>query len=79
MSKNVKSVIDEFHQAVNMTSKELEAWLDTDESQSVEQQDSDDESIGHKSGRRIMELLDKKDDYSDDDLKYYSNTTVRLP
>ncbi|MDZ8104326.1 MAG: DUF3140 domain-containing protein [Nostoc sp. DedQUE12a] len=70
MTKNVKSVIDEFHEAVNMTSKELEAWLDTDESQSVGQKDGDDESIGHKSGRRIIELLDKKDDYSDDDLSH---------
>ncbi|MEH2072582.1 MAG: DUF3140 domain-containing protein [Nostoc sp.] len=67
MSKDNKSVIKEFRQAVNMTPKELEAWLDTDESQSVGQKDGDDESIGHKSGRHIIELLEK-DDYSDDDL-----------
>ncbi len=70
MSKNVKSVIDEFQQAVNMTPKELEAWLDTGESQSVGQKDGDDESIGHKSGRRIIELLEKKDNYNDDDLSH---------
>ncbi|BBD65531.1 hypothetical protein NIES4072_07940 [Nostoc commune NIES-4072] len=56
MSKDVKSVIADFHQVVNMTPKELEFWLDTDESQTVGQKDGDDESIGHKSGRRIIQL-----------------------
>lgn len=71
MSKDVKSVIDEFHSSVNMTSKELESWLQTEESQSVGQKKSDDESIGHKSGKRIVDLLNqKKDDYSDDDLSH---------
>lgn len=68
MSQDDKSVIDEFHQAVNMTPKQLESWLDTEESKSVGQKDGDDESIGHKSGRRIVELLQKKKaDYTDDD------------
>ncbi|MEH1916416.1 DUF3140 domain-containing protein [Nostoc sp.] len=70
MSKDIKTVIDEFHQAVNMTPKELESWLDTDESQTVGQKDGDDESIGHKSGRRIIQLLQKKDDYTNDDLSH---------
>ena len=71
MSKDTKSVIDEFHQVVNMTPKELESWLDTDESKEVGQKDGDDESIGHKSGRHIIELLQmKKADYSDDDLSH---------
>ena len=47
MSKD-NTVIDEFHQVVNMTPKELESWLDTDESQAVGQKDGDEESIGHK-------------------------------
>ncbi|MEH2127255.1 DUF3140 domain-containing protein [Nostoc sp.] len=70
MSKDVKAVIDEFYQVVNMTSKELESWLDTDESQTVGQKDGDDESIGHKSGRRIIQLLQRKDDYTNDDLSH---------
>ncbi|MBH8566473.1 DUF3140 domain-containing protein [Nostoc sp. CENA67] len=71
MSKDVKSVIDEFHSSVNMTAKELESWLKTEESQSVGQKKDDDESIGHKSGKHIIELLkSKKDDYSDDDLSH---------
>ena len=32
MSDDVKSVIDEFHEVVCMTPKELETWLDTEES-----------------------------------------------
>lgn len=71
MSEDVKSVIDKFHSSVNMTQKELESWLKTDESQSVGQRKEDDESIGHKSGKRIIELLHKKnDDYTDDDLSH---------
>ncbi|GAX41191.1 hypothetical protein NIES4075_21600 [Tolypothrix sp. NIES-4075] len=71
MSKDVKSAIDEFHASVNMTAKELESWLKTEESQSVGQKKDDDESIGHKSGKRIIELLHKKkDDYTDDDLSH---------
>lgn len=69
MSSDDNSVIDEFHQVVNMTPKQLESWLDTDESKSVGQKNGDDESIGHKSGRYIIELLNK-DDYTDDDLSH---------
>lgn len=65
------TVIDEFHQVVNMTPKELQSWLDTDESQAVGQKDGEEESIGHKSGKRIIQLLQKKqDDYTDDDLSH---------
>lgn len=71
MSKDVKSVIDEFHQVINMTPQELESWLDTDESKEVGQKEGDEESIGHKSGKRIIQLLQKKqDEYTDDDLSH---------
>ena len=71
MSNDVKSVINEFHKVVNMSPKELESWLDTDESKAVGQKNGDDESIGHKSGRYIIQLLQKKkDDYTDDDLSH---------
>lgn len=69
MTKDDKSTIDEFHNVVNMSLKELESWLNTDESQSVGQKDEDNEAIGHKSGRRIVELLNKSD-YTDDDLSH---------
>ncbi|MUH01801.1 DUF3140 domain-containing protein [Scytonema sp. UIC 10036] len=71
MSQSVKSVIDEFHSSVNMTAKELTAWLETEESQSVGQKKEDDESIGHKSGKHIVEVLQKKkDEYTDDDISH---------
>jgi|GEM_PF-6624375 hypothetical protein len=54
MSKDVKSVIEEFHASVNMKQKDLESWLETDQSQAVGQKDGDSESIGHKSGKRIL-------------------------
>lgn len=61
----------EFSERVNMTPKELEEWLETDESQSVGQKDGGGESTGHESGRRIVELLrTNKDDLSDDDLAH---------
>lgn len=70
MSSDRQLVINEFHQTVNMTPEELESWLDTEDSLLVGQKDGDDESIGHKSGRRIIELLHKQDDYTDDDLAH---------
>ena len=71
MSKDVKSAIDEFHSVVNMTSEELEAWLETDDSKAVGQKDGDEESTGHKSGKRIIELLHKKkDEYSEEDISH---------
>ncbi|MFV2173043.1 DUF3140 domain-containing protein [Actinomadura sp. LOL_016] len=58
---------DEFGDVVNMTAKELERWLDTDESRSVGQSDGG-ESTGHASGRRIVDLLrTKASDLSEDD------------
>jgi hypothetical protein len=64
-------IIEEFDEAVNMTPKELEEWLQTDESKSVGQSDDGGESKGHESGRRIVEIKRKnKSDYTDDDLDH---------
>ena len=52
-------VYSEFYDCVNMQPKELEEWLDTEESKSVGDSDSG-ESIGHKSGRRIVEIKNTK-------------------
>ena len=63
-----KEVRKDFEEAVNMTPKELEDWLDTDESGSVGQDSGDGESKGHKSGERIIEIKrTDKADLSDDD------------
>ena len=67
MAKGSERVIQEFDDAVNMTSKELKAWLQTDDAKSVGQSDGVGESKGHESGRKIVEILDKnKSDYTDD-------------
>jgi hypothetical protein len=53
-------VWDDWTAAVNMSRSELEKWLDTDESKSVGDTGGVGESTGHKSGRRIVDILDKK-------------------
>lgn len=69
-SKN-DSTLQEFQEAVNMTSKELDRWLKTEDSKSVGLKEREgDESTGHESGRYIVELLNKKgESYSEDDYK----------
>ena len=64
-----KEVKTEFDDVVNMSASQLEKWLKTDESSSVGQKkDGNDESTGHKSGEKIIEILGKKAaDLSDDD------------
>ena len=69
MAKDRQQIVEEFDEAVNMTRKELEDWLQTDESRSVGQSDGGGESKGHESGRKIVEILGKnKSDYTDDDV-----------
>ena len=71
MADDRQQVIEEFHEAVNMTLKELEEWLQTEESKSVGQSDGGGESKGHESGRRIVEIKRKnKSDYTDDDVEH---------
>jgi Protein of unknown function (DUF3140) len=71
MAKSDDQVIQEFDEAVNMTRKELEEWLQTDESKAVGQSDGAGESKGHESGRKIVEILGKnKTDYSSDDIDH---------
>ncbi|WP_156689228.1 DUF3140 domain-containing protein [Mycobacterium sp. Marseille-P9652] len=68
MADDDQDTWDRFHETVNMTARELEKWLHSDESQSVGQKRDGDESTGHASGRRIVELLHtKKGDLTDDD------------
>lgn len=69
MAKSNQQIIEEFDGAVNMTRKELEEWLQTEESKSVGQGNG--ESKGHKSGRKIVEILEKnKADYTDEDIDH---------
>lgn len=62
--------IKEFEEAVNMTAKEIENWLGTDESQSVGQEDKDGNIKGRESGKHIIKILNKhKSDYTDEDIQ----------
>ena len=64
----LKEIRGDFREVVNMSPKELEDWLETDESRSVGQKDDGGESTGHESGRRIVEIKRKTvDDLTEDD------------
>lgn len=60
--KDRDEIWDEFNSRVNMAPKELEEWLQTEESKSVGD-DPSGESTGHKSGRKIVEI--KRTDKAD--------------
>lgn len=65
-----KKVRADFTRAVNMSAAELEDWLRTRESLAVGWKGSDGkarESVGHASGRRIVEILGKRTDELDAD------------
>jgi Protein of unknown function (DUF3140) len=61
-----------FREAVNMAPAELERWLETEESRRVGwKKDGGGESVGHASGRRIVEIRRKrKPDLTDDDYRH---------
>ncbi|HWR84920.1 MAG TPA: DUF3140 domain-containing protein [Rhodoglobus sp.] len=71
-SEKLHEIWDDWKASVNMTKSEIERWLDTDESKEVGQKpESGGESVGHHSGRRIVEILDKKKaDITDDDVQW---------
>jgi Protein of unknown function (DUF3140) len=67
-----EKAIREFKKSVNMSPKKLEQWLETEESKRVGFREVEaSESVGHKSGKHIIEILEKKQsDYKGDDLKH---------
>ena len=75
MDKEKKQEIyDTFYDRVNMTPSELEDWLDTDKSKSVGKDDGDGESVGHKSGRKIIKIKNKKkEDLTDTNYEHMKN------
>jgi hypothetical protein len=54
---DVRATTQDFHQIVNMSADELEAWLTTPQSHAVGQKKDGGESVGHASGRRIVAIL----------------------
>ncbi|WP_193609986.1 DUF3140 domain-containing protein [Nocardioides lijunqiniae] len=70
-TERLADVWQDWQDAVNMTAGELEDWLETDESRSVGQKDGGGESTGHRSGRRIIEILrTRKGDLGDADVEH---------
>jgi hypothetical protein len=62
---DLKSVRQGFKDAVNMTAAEIDRWLKTPESRRVGWKGADGkerESVGHASGRRIAEILRKRNE-----------------
>ncbi|PSB07419.1 DUF2945 domain-containing protein [Pleurocapsa sp. CCALA 161] len=64
-------ILDNFHEAVNMSASELKAWLKTEESNSVGQKDRQGKIKGRKSGKKIIKILNKKQsEYQKKDFKH---------
>lgn len=77
MVKDSKDVISEFNVLVNMTPSELRGWLKEEQSQSSgwANHSSSGETIGHESGRKIVQILEhnpkrKAEDYTDSDIDH---------
>ncbi|KAJ5981781.1 hypothetical protein N7499_009164 [Penicillium canescens] len=58
MVKDRETVINEFNDLVNMTADELQDWLQGEPSQSAGWTGGFGETVGHESGRRIVEILE---------------------
>ncbi|QIR84290.1 DUF3140 domain-containing protein [Paracoccus sp. AK26] len=66
--KSHDDIWEEWRDLVNMTPSELRTWLETEDSKSVGDAAGEGESTGHKSGRRIIEIKDrKKSELTDDE------------
>lgn len=75
--KDKNEVIQEFGKLVNMTAKDLKEWLKGDDSASAgwAKDDGNGESIGHDSGRQIVDILESNPEknpekYTDDNISH---------
>ncbi|KAF9772396.1 hypothetical protein IL306_009900 [Fusarium sp. DS 682] len=75
--KGNDEVIQEFNEIVNMTASELEKWLKSDDSNSAgwPKEDEKGETVGHDSGRKIVEILKenpkkKPEKYTDEQVQH---------
>ncbi len=66
--KDHDEIWSQWQDLVNMTPAALKKWLETDESRSVGDTRGEGESTGHKSGRHIIRIKEKKKtDLTEDD------------
>ncbi|KAK8168321.1 hypothetical protein BKA80DRAFT_308107 [Phyllosticta citrichinensis] len=77
MVKDTETVIQEFNDIVNMTPNELKDWLGTEQSTGSgwSKDDGTGETVGHESGRKIIEILEKNprkdpEKYDEDDIQH---------
>ena len=77
--KSREEIWDEWRDRVNMAPKEIEDWLDTEESKSVGVDSGDGESKGRKSAKRIVEIKrTNKDDLSDDQWSHMADVVAYI-
>jgi Protein of unknown function (DUF3140) len=66
-----QEIYTEFNSLVNMAPAELEKWLTTEQSKAVGWDSGDGESVGHKSGEKIIAIKrKKKESLTDADYKH---------
>ncbi|EMI43431.1 DUF3140 domain-containing protein [Rhodopirellula sp. SWK7] len=72
LSAENEQTYQDFYDLVNMQPKEIEDWLETEQSQSVgHTRDGEDESVGHQSGAKIIEIKrTKKSDLTEDQIAH---------
>ena len=69
--KDNQEIYETFNKLVNMSPAQIEKWLETEESNSVGQDSGDGESIGHKSGEKIIQIKKKnKAELTDSDYEH---------
>ncbi|WRT67390.1 uncharacterized protein IL334_004361 [Kwoniella shivajii] len=75
--KSEQDVIADFNEIVNMTADELETYLKTEGSETTgfTKEDGSGESIGHESGRKIVDILTRNPDqdpskYTEEDVEH---------
>ncbi|KAJ6125663.1 hypothetical protein N7471_012980 [Penicillium samsonianum] len=71
----VHNLTSEFNDLVNMTPTELREWLEQDQSHTSGWAGGSGETIGHESGRRIVQILENNpienpSDYNDKDIDH---------
>ncbi|PLB50028.1 hypothetical protein P170DRAFT_508280 [Aspergillus steynii IBT 23096] len=75
MVKDKETVIDEFNDIVNMAPNELRDWLKQEQSQESGWTNDSGETVGHESGRKIVNILEHNpskdpDSYRDGDIDH---------
>jgi hypothetical protein len=76
MAEEKDNIYRKFNDMVNMSPKELEDWLTTNESKEVGQDSGDGESIGRKSAKKILRIKrTKKEDLTEADYGHMQKVT----